>query len=112
MCQILILPKIVDITNTGIKIRSGKAKTLIEGQTYKGVRLDTVYDDAVKDSNLDGEILYVGGNGPGNISKIQDAINAADNGDTIWVKQGTYFVNSTINVEKKDRVNVPNVEIN
>ena len=31
---------------------------------------------------------------------IQEAIDAADDGDTIWVKQGTYFVTSTIDVDK------------
>ena len=33
----------------------------------------------------DGDILYVGGNGTGNYSKIQDAINAAWYGDTVFV---------------------------
>jgi len=32
-----------------------------------------------------GNILYVGGDGPGNYSKIQDAINDASNGDTVFV---------------------------
>ena len=32
-----------------------------------------------------GNILYVGGNGTGNYSKIQDAINDASNGDTVFV---------------------------
>jgi parallel beta-helix repeat protein len=37
-----------------------------------------------------GSILYVGGNGPGNYSVIQDAINASASGDTIFVYHGTY----------------------
>ena len=37
-----------------------------------------------------GDILYVGGNGPGNYSVIQDAINASASGDTIFVYHGTY----------------------
>ena len=37
-----------------------------------------------------GKVLYVGGNGPGNFSKIQDAINNASDGDTIFVYSGTY----------------------
>ncbi len=32
-----------------------------------------------------GNILYVGGSGPGNYSKIQDAINDSSNGDTVYV---------------------------
>jgi parallel beta-helix repeat protein len=32
-----------------------------------------------------GNTLYVGGSGPGNYTKIQDAINAASNGDTVFV---------------------------
>jgi parallel beta-helix repeat protein len=40
--------------------------------------------------NLKGDILYVGGSGPGNYSSIQSAINAAREGDTIYVYNGTY----------------------
>lgn len=32
-----------------------------------------------------GNILYVGGSGPGNYSKIQDAVNNASSGDTVFV---------------------------
>jgi parallel beta-helix repeat protein len=32
-----------------------------------------------------GNILYVGGSGPNNYTKIQDAINTASNGDTVFV---------------------------
>jgi parallel beta-helix repeat protein len=38
----------------------------------------------------DGNILYVGGNGPGNYSEIQDAIEDANNGDTVFVYSGVY----------------------
>jgi nitrous oxidase accessory protein len=44
--------------------------------------------DNVKKSTIpfsDGNILYVGGNGTGNYTKIQDAINDAENGDTVFV---------------------------
>ena len=40
-----------------------------------------------------GNILYVGGNGTGNYSKIQDAINDSSNGDTVFVYNGTYYEN-------------------
>ncbi len=35
-------------------------------------------------------ILYVGGSGPGNYSRIQDAIDNATNGDTVFVFHGLY----------------------
>jgi hypothetical protein len=41
--------------------------------------------------------LYVGGTGPGNYSKIQDAINASSDGDTIFVYSGVY--NENIRIE-------------
>jgi parallel beta-helix repeat protein len=37
-----------------------------------------------------GNWLYVGGDGPGNYSKIQDAIDNANDGDTVFVYSGTY----------------------
>jgi len=36
-------------------------------------------------STLGGDILYVGGGGPGNYSRIQDAIDDANPGDTVFV---------------------------
>ncbi|KAA0006759.1 MAG: hypothetical protein FE045_02100 [Thermoplasmata archaeon] len=45
----------------------------------------------------DGKTLYVGGSGPNNYSKIQDAINNASNGDTIFVYSGIYYENVVIN---------------
>ncbi len=41
-------------------------------------------------------ILYVGGNGPGNYSTIQQAIDNASGGNTIFVYTGTYFENIVI----------------
>ncbi len=41
--------------------------------------------------------IYVGGGGPGNYSTIQSAINAASNGDIIFVYSGTYLENVIIN---------------
>jgi len=38
-----------------------------------------------------GEMLYVGGVGPNNYTKIQDAVNASSDGDTIFVYKGTYY---------------------
>ena len=53
-------------------------------------------------------ILYVGGSGPGNYSKIQDAINNAHDGDTIFVYSGTYYeyhilVDKTITLIGEDK---------
>jgi len=45
----------------------------------------------------DGNILYVGGSGPGNYTKIQDAIDNASDGDTVFVYSYWYFENVIIN---------------
>jgi parallel beta-helix repeat protein len=41
--------------------------------------------------------LYVGGDGPGNYSTIQDAVDNATSGDTIYVYHGTYVEHVLIN---------------
>jgi len=46
--------------------------------------------------SFDGDILYVGGSGPNNYTKIQDAINDALSGDTVYVYNGIYYENITI----------------
>jgi len=38
-----------------------------------------------------GNILYVGGSGPRNYTKIQDAIDNASSGDTVYVYSGIYY---------------------
>ena len=42
-----------------------------------------------------GNTLYVGGNGSGNYSKIQDAIDNASDEDTVFVYNGTYYINGS-----------------
>jgi len=43
-----------------------------------------------------GETLYVGGTGEGNYSNIQDAIDNASDGDTVFVFSGTYYENIVV----------------
>ena len=45
---------------------------------------------------INGNTLYVGGSGPNNYTSIQDAINDASDGDTIFVYNGTYRENVVI----------------
>ncbi len=56
---------------------------------------------------FNGNTLYVGGTGPGNYTKIQDAINDAEDGDTVFVFNGTYYenveVDKSINLIGEDR---------
>ncbi|HEB37545.1 MAG TPA: hypothetical protein ENI14_02660, partial [Thermoplasmatales archaeon] len=44
--------------------------------------------------------LYVGGSGPNNYTRIQDAIDDANDGDTIFVYNGTYYEHHII-IDKK-----------
>ena len=43
-----------------------------------------------------GDTLYVGGSGPNNYTKIQDAINDSSDGDTVIVYNGTYYENVVV----------------
>jgi parallel beta-helix repeat protein len=43
--------------------------------------------------------LFVGGEGPGNYSKIQDAIDNASEGDTVYVFEGVYH--EAVNISKR-----------
>ena len=51
-----------------------------------------------------GDWLYVGGNGPGNYSIIQDAVDNASDGDTVFVYHGIYsyhYKNVCVMIEKQ-----------
>jgi parallel beta-helix repeat protein len=54
-----------------------------------------------------GNIFYVGGSGLNNYTKIQDAIDDASDGDTVFVYNGTYYenveVDKSINLIGEDR---------
>jgi len=58
---------------------------------------------------LDGKTLYVGGSGPSNYTKIQDAIDDASDGDTVFVYDYSspyieiILVNKSINLIGEDR---------
>lgn len=56
-------------------------------------------EDANKYLESNGKTLFVGGSGPGNYSNIQDAIDNASDGDTVYVYSGTYPT-SSIYIEK------------
>lgn len=51
--------------------------------------------------------LYVGGSGPGNYTTIQGAINDANDGDTVFVFNGTYYghvnINKSIQLRGQDK---------
>ena len=61
---------------------------------------------------LTGDILYVGGSGPNNYTRIQDAIDDSSDGDTVFVYSGYYTEEITIDVsinlmdENKDSTSI------
>jgi len=66
--------------------------------------------NTVEQSNIvssNGKTLYVGGSGPGNYTRIQDAIDNTSDGDTVFVFNGTYYenveVNKSINLFGEDK---------
>jgi len=54
-------------------------------------------DTEKSQSTSRGNWLYVGGSGPGNYTKIQEAINDSHDGDTVFVFSGIYYEHVIIN---------------
>ncbi len=78
---------------------------------FCNISFTTLSDE--NNDNLGGKTLYVGGSGPGNYTKIQDAIDDASDGDTVFVYSGTYylldeditFINKAIELKGESRDN-------
>jgi parallel beta-helix repeat protein len=74
---------------------------------YPAVAVDNVKESSIPLSN--GNILFVGGTGEGNYTKIQDAIDNASEGDTVFVYNGTYYervkIYTSINLTGENREN-------
>jgi len=75
--------------------------SIIPSMSSTSVEKDNPTDDrtAFLGFNTPGDILYVGGSGPNNYTKIQDAIDDASNGDTVFVYDDSspYYENIIIN---------------
>jgi len=56
----------------------------------------TVVDKKSNQPISNGNTLYVGGSGPNNYTTIQDAIDNATNGDTVFVYSGIYYENVVV----------------
>ena len=52
-------------------------------------------------ASFNGKTLYVGGDGPGNYTKIQEAVDNASDGDTVFVYHGTYYEHLLLNKSLK-----------
>ena len=65
--------------------------------------------DFISNNENNGNIIYVGGSGPNNYTKIQDAIDAASDGDTIFVYSYSspyhenLVINKSVNLIGEDR---------
>ncbi len=70
---------------------------------FFGASVTSAYDiePSLSSQPMDrGNILYVGGSGPGNYTTIQEAINNATNGDTVFVYNNTYNENVDTKLKK------------
>lgn len=81
-------------------------------QAVSTVAIDTSHEREegnITPASTNGNILYVGGSGPNNYTKIQDAINAAGDWDTVFVYSGIYeenlIISKSTNLSGEDRYN-------
>jgi len=82
---------------------------LLVVMSFTSISGNQIDNDIVVTSNM-GNILYVGGSGEGNYTKIQDAIDDAVDGDTVFVYddsspyfEGNILINKAINLIGEDR---------
>jgi parallel beta-helix repeat protein len=62
-----------------------KYKIVYDNKDFSIIQTDSKFVKKSSRPLLNGNTLYVGGSGPGNYSKIQDAIDNANPGDTVFV---------------------------
>ena len=86
----------MDINRTIRKCLSITIVLLFVGPCFIQVPAQETDTPSLPTSN--GNRLYVGGDGPGNYTRIQDAIDNASYNDTIFVYTGTYIENIFINI--------------
>jgi nitrous oxidase accessory protein NosD len=81
-------------------VKKGLVITVILLFIYMYIAPSFAVDNVKKSSILvsDGNTLYVGGNGEGNYTKIQDAIDNATDGDTVFVydDSSSYYENVVV----------------
>lgn len=98
-----------------LKLLKGEVEKMKEGMFRKGLAFGIIIlfigscvipstgTNVVKKSTiptLAGNTLYVGGSGPGNYSSIQDAINDANDGDTVFVYDDSSPYKENIIIDK------------
>ncbi len=68
-------------------------------ETNQSIKVEQFQIDAAKTSeSISGNTHFVGGHGQNNYSKIQDAIDNASDGDTIFVYSGIYYENIIVDI--------------
>jgi parallel beta-helix repeat protein len=78
----------------GASVVTSMGVNVVERQDLQGKKT------SFEDYNSNGNILYVGGEGPNNYTKIQDAINNAIDGDTVFVYNDSSPYYESIIVDK------------
>jgi len=76
--------KLIIIAIIGILLLTGSSSLLATGKNVKTEGCIKQTTDDISSLNF-GNTIYVGGNGPDNYSAIQDAVDSANPGDTVYV---------------------------